>query len=105
MSSSASAASSQAATNNLEAFWMPYTANRQFKQNPRMFVGAKDMHYTTADGRQVLDGTAGLWCCNAGHSRPKIVEAVQNQSLRWTMPRPFRWGILRPLNLPPASPP
>ena len=58
---------------------MPFTANRQFKQTPRMFVAAKDMHYTTDDGRQVLDGTAGLWCCNAGHARPKIVEAVKNQ--------------------------
>lgn len=65
--------------NNLEAFWMPFTANRQFKQTPRMFVSAKDMYYTTDDGRQVLDGTAGLWCCNAGHARPKIVEAVQKQ--------------------------
>ena len=49
--------------NDLRAFWMPFTANRQFKKNPRMFVGAKDMHYTTADGRQVLDGTAGLLVC------------------------------------------
>lgn len=65
--------------NNLEAFWMPFTANRQFKQAPRMMVSAKDMHYTTDDGRQVLDGTAGLWCCNAGHARPKIIEAVQQQ--------------------------
>ena len=65
--------------NNLEAFWMPFTANRQFKQTPRMFVAAQDMYYTTDDGRQVLDGTAGLWCCNAGHGRPKIVEAVQKQ--------------------------
>lgn len=65
--------------NNLEAFWMPFTANRQFKQTPRMFVAAKDMHYTTDDGRQVMDGTAGLWCCNAGHARPKIVEAVKQQ--------------------------
>ncbi len=65
--------------NNLEAFWMPFTANRQFKQTPRMMVSAKDMHYTTDDGRQVLDGTAGLWCCNAGHARPKIIEAVQQQ--------------------------
>jgi beta-alanine--pyruvate transaminase len=63
----------------LEAFWMPFTANRQFKTKPRLFVSAKDMHYTTADGRQVLDGTAGLWCVNAGHCRPKIVEAVQKQ--------------------------
>ena len=65
--------------NDLRAFWMPFTANRQFKQAPRMFVSADGMYYRTADGRDVLDGTAGLWCCNAGHNRPKIVEAVQNQ--------------------------
>ena len=65
--------------NNLEAFWMPFTANRQFKKHPRMFVAAKDMHYTTAEGRQVLDGTSGLWCVNAGHSREKINEAVAHQ--------------------------
>ncbi|WAJ30288.1 aspartate aminotransferase family protein [Antarcticirhabdus aurantiaca] len=68
------------APNNLDAFWMPFTANRQFKQAPRMFVGAKDMHYTTADGRQVLDATAGLWCVNAGHCRPKITEAIATQA-------------------------
>ncbi|QPH52383.1 aspartate aminotransferase family protein [Pontivivens ytuae] len=68
-----------AVPNDLNAFWMPFTANRQFKKNPRMFVAAKDMHYTTANGRQVLDGTAGLWCCNAGHARPKITEAVSKQ--------------------------
>ncbi|MFN4060476.1 MAG: aspartate aminotransferase family protein [Paracoccus hibiscisoli] len=67
------------APNDLRAFWMPYTANRQFKSAPRMLVASKDMHYTAADGRQILDGTAGLWCCNAGHCRPKITEAVQNQ--------------------------
>ncbi|MEE2952313.1 MAG: aspartate aminotransferase family protein [Pseudomonadota bacterium] len=67
-------------TNNLEAFWMPFSANRQFKKVPRMFVGAKDMHYTTSDGRQVLDGTAGLWCVNAGHCRPKITEAIRAQA-------------------------
>lgn len=65
--------------NDLSAFWMPFTANRQFKSAPRMFVRAKDMHFTTTDGRQVMDATAGLWCCNAGHCRPKIVEAVQRQ--------------------------
>ncbi|AXC50345.1 aspartate aminotransferase family protein [Paracoccus suum] len=64
------------APNDLSAFWMPFTANRQFKAQPRMLVGAKDMHYTAADGRQVLDGTAGLWCCNAGHCRPKITQAI-----------------------------
>ncbi|MEO0655343.1 MAG: aspartate aminotransferase family protein [Pseudomonadota bacterium] len=66
--------------NDLSAFWMPFTANRQFKKAPRMFVSADRMHYTTADGRQVLDGTAGLWCCNAGHNRPKIVEAIRQQA-------------------------
>jgi beta-alanine--pyruvate transaminase len=69
----------EASPNNLEAFWMPFTANRQFKAKPRLFVGAKDMHYTTHDGRQVLDATAGLWCVNAGHGRKQIVEAVRNQ--------------------------
>jgi beta-alanine--pyruvate transaminase len=64
---------------DLEAFWMPFTANRQFKANPRIFVSAKDMHFTTHDGRQVLDGTAGLWCVNAGHCRPQIVEAIHKQ--------------------------
>ncbi len=66
--------------NDLSAFWMPFTANRQFKQAPRMFVSADRMHYKTADGREVLDGTAGLWCCNAGHNRPKIVEAIRQQA-------------------------
>ncbi|MFK0273827.1 aspartate aminotransferase family protein [Ensifer sp. NPDC090286] len=66
--------------NDLRAFWMPFTANRQFKKEPRMFVGAKDMHYTTHDGRTVLDGTAGLWCVNAGHCRPKITEAIRAQA-------------------------
>lgn len=65
--------------NNLEAFWMPFTANRQFKKNPRMLVGADGMYFTADDGRKVLDGTAGLWCVNAGHKRPRIVEAVRRQ--------------------------
>lgn len=72
--------SSNVAPNDLSAFWMPFTANRQFKKAPRMFVAARDMHYTTSDGRQVLDGTAGLWCVNAGHARPKIVEAIARQA-------------------------
>ncbi|MCR9152129.1 MAG: aspartate aminotransferase family protein [Rhodobacteraceae bacterium] len=66
--------------NDLNAFWMPFTANRQFKKAPRMLVSARDMHYTSADGRQILDGTAGLWCCNAGHCRPKITQAIQQQA-------------------------
>ncbi|WP_421761273.1 aspartate aminotransferase family protein [Devosia sp.] len=78
--------------NDLSAFWMPFTANRQFKKAPRMFVGAKDMHYTTSDGRQVLDGTAGLWCVNAGHCRPKIVEAIQEQAAELDYAPAFQMG-------------
>ncbi|HEX4928667.1 MAG TPA: aspartate aminotransferase family protein [Burkholderiales bacterium] len=61
------------------AFWMPFTANRQFKKAPRLLARAEGMHYWTADGRQLLDGQSGLWCVNAGHCRPKIVEAVRRQ--------------------------
>jgi beta-alanine--pyruvate transaminase len=71
---------------------MPFTANRQFKAHPRMFVAAEGMHYTTADGRQVLDGTAGLWCCNAGHKRPKIVEAIQKQAAELDYAPAFQMG-------------
>jgi beta-alanine--pyruvate transaminase len=81
-----------ATPNDLRAFWMPFTANRQFKSNPRMFVAAKDMHYTTSDGRQVLDGTAGLWCCNAGHCRPKITEAIQRQAAELDYAPAFQMG-------------
>jgi beta-alanine--pyruvate transaminase len=77
---------------DLEAFWMPFTANRQFKDNPRLFVAAKDMHYTTHDGRQVLDGTAGLWCVNAGHCHPQIVEAVQQQVATMDFAPTFQMG-------------
>ncbi len=65
--------------NDLEAFWMPFTANQQFKSNPRMLVSAENMHYKSQDGRDILDGTAGLWCVNAGHKREKIVSAIQAQ--------------------------
>jgi len=78
--------------NDLRAFWMPFTANRQFKKAPRMFVAAKDMYYTTDDGRQVLDGTAGLWCVNAGHCRPKIVEAIQSQAAELDYAPAFQMG-------------
>lgn len=80
------------APNDLSAFWMPFTANRQFKQAPRMLVAARDMHYTTADGRQVLDGTAGLWCVNAGHCRPKITEAIQRQAAELDYAPAFQMG-------------
>ena len=78
--------------NDLNAFWMPFTANRQFKKAPRMFVAADGMYYTTSDGRQVLDGTAGLWCCNAGHRRPKIVEAIAKQAAELDYAPAFQMG-------------
>ena len=65
---------------DLEPYWMPFTDNRRFKQAPKMVVAAKDMYYTTSDGRQVLDGLATLWCVNAGHCRPRIVEAIRRQA-------------------------
>ena len=55
--------------NNLESLWMPFTPNKTFKKDPRIIVKAKDMHFTSDDNRQILDGTAGLWCVNAGHDQ------------------------------------
>ncbi len=75
---------------DLDAYWMPFTANRQFKKNPRLFVKAQGMHYWTDEGRQVLDGVAGLWCVNAGHSRPKIVKAIQDQAAEMDFAPPFQ---------------
>src|SRR6186997_1007597 len=66
--------------NDLEPYWVPFTPNRAFKKNPRLIVGAKDMHYISSDGRRLLDGSAGLWCTNAGHNRAPIVEAIQAQA-------------------------
>jgi beta-alanine--pyruvate transaminase len=83
---------SMPATNNLESFWMPFTSNRQFKKAPRLLKSAKDMHYTTVDGREVLDGTAGLWCVNAGHARPRIVQAVQEQIAELDYAPAFQMG-------------
>ena len=64
---------------NLDNYWLPFTPNKKFKANPRLLTSAKGMYYKTDDDREVLDGIAGLWCTNAGHCHPKIVEAVQNQ--------------------------
>jgi beta-alanine--pyruvate transaminase len=77
---------------DLSAYWMPFTANRQFKANPRIFVGAEGMHFTTADGRKVLDGTAGLWCVNAGHCRREIAQAVERQLLTLDYSPAFQMG-------------
>ncbi len=76
----------------LEAFWMPFTANRQFKATPRLLSSASGMYYRSDDGRQVLDGTAGLWCCNAGHAHPRIVEAVQMQVATLDFAPTFQMG-------------
>lgn len=76
----------------LAAFWMPFTANKAFKQTPRLLVSAKDMHYQSADGRQILDGTAGLWCVNAGHCRPPIVEAIKQAASTMDFGPTFQLG-------------
>ena len=85
----------QTKPNDLAAFWMPYSANKQFKKAPRLFVGAERMHYITDDGRRVLDGTSGLWCVNAGHCRPKIVEAIQKQAATLDFAGTFQMGHAR----------
>jgi beta-alanine--pyruvate transaminase len=76
----------------LDAFWMPFTANRQFKANPRMLVRAAGMHYWTDDGREVLDGVSGLWCVNAGHGRREITEAVTKQLSTMEFAPTFQMG-------------
>ncbi|MCX8505009.1 MAG: aspartate aminotransferase family protein [Alphaproteobacteria bacterium] len=78
--------------NDYSAFWMPFTANRQFKSAPRLLVAADGVWYTSHDGRKVLDGTAGLWCVNAGHARKQIVEAVQKQVATLDFAPTFQMG-------------
>jgi len=77
---------------SLESFWMPFTANRVFKKNPRLFERSSGMYYYTPDGREILDMVAGLWCCNAGHSHPKIVEAIQTQAAKMDYSPAFGFG-------------
>jgi beta-alanine--pyruvate transaminase len=78
--------------NHLDAYWMPFTANRQFKSAPRLVGRAEGMHYWTPEGRQVLDGVAGLWCVNAGHSRSRITAAIQAQAAELDFAPPFQMG-------------
>jgi beta-alanine--pyruvate transaminase len=85
-------AASVAVPNNLDAFWMPFTANRQFKSKPRLLASAAGMYYTSHDNRRILDGTAGLWCCNAGHAQPAIVKAVQEQVATLDFAPTFQMG-------------
>jgi beta-alanine--pyruvate transaminase len=80
------------APNDLEAFWMPFTANRAFKKRPRLVVRAKDMHYFTPEGRPVLDAAAGMWCCNAGHNREPIVEAIRAEAGVLDYAPPFQFA-------------
>jgi beta-alanine--pyruvate transaminase len=81
-----------ASPNDLSNWWMPFTDNRHFKAHPRQLVAARDMHYTAADGRSVLDGTAGLWCVNAGHGRAPIVAAIQAQAAEMDFAPSFQLG-------------
>ena len=77
---------------NLSAYWMPFTANRQFKDKPRMLARASGMYYETPEGRKVLDGVAGLWCVNAGHGRREITAAVSRQLAEMDYAPPFQMG-------------
>jgi beta-alanine--pyruvate transaminase len=90
--SAASSPASSATLPSLDELWMPFTANRAFKQAPRMLVAAKGMYYTTDDGRQILDGTAGLWCVNAGHCREEITAAITKQAGVMDYAPPFQMG-------------
>jgi beta-alanine--pyruvate transaminase len=76
----------------LAAFWMPFTANKSFKAQPRLLVAAKDMHYQSADGRNILDGTAGLWCSNAGHCRQPIIDAIAQSAATLDFAPTFQLG-------------
>ena len=83
----------------LASFWMPFTANRAFKSHPRLFVAAEGMHYRSSDGRQVLDGTAGLWCVNAGHARAQITEAIRQTAGELDYAPTFQLGHPLPFEL------
>ena len=79
-------------TNSLEQQWMPFTANRQFKERPRIITGAKGMYYTSDHGNQIIDGSAGLFCVAAGHGRREIAEAVNQALLDIDYAPPFQHG-------------
>ena len=76
----------------MDAYWMPFTSNREFKNDPRMLATAKGMYYTTTGGDQVMDGISGLWCCNAGHCHPHIVKAIQEQAAELDYSTAFQIG-------------
>jgi beta-alanine--pyruvate transaminase len=78
--------------NELESYWLPFTPNRAFKKRPRLFSGAKDMHFFTPDGRKVIDATSGLFCVNAGHTREPIVKAIQHAAATLDFAPPFQYA-------------
>lgn len=84
---------------DLQAYWMPFTPNRQFKRDPRFVTEAQGMYYTTRNGRQVLDGVSGLWCCSAGHCHPHIVSAIQEQAAKLDYYTAFQMGYPRTFEL------
>lgn len=90
---------SQQRPDAMDAFWMPFSANRQFKASPRLLVRAEGMYYHDVDDRPVLDAAAGLWCCNAGHARPRIVQAIQQQAATLDFAPPFQMGTPLPFVL------
>ena len=87
------------APNDLEAFWMPFTPNRHFKKEPRLISAAEGLHYLTPDGRRILDSSAGLWCCNAGHAPRRVVEAVRRQIGELDFAPSFQFGHPRAFEL------
>ena len=85
--------------NSLEEYWMPFTANRQFKANPRIMTAAKGMYYTSDHGKQILDGSSGLFCVAAGHGRAEIADAVHQALLESDYVPPFQYSHPRPFEL------
>lgn len=85
-------ASSQALPSDMDGFWMPFSNNRAFKKQPRIVKESSGMYFTSEDGRQILDGSAGLWCTNAGHCHPRIVEAIQQQAAKLDFAPTFQFG-------------
>ncbi|MEE8078626.1 MAG: aminotransferase class III-fold pyridoxal phosphate-dependent enzyme, partial [Pseudomonadales bacterium] len=77
---------------DLDSYWMPFTGNRQFKAEPRIIVGADGWHYQSADGRKILDGLSGLWCCGAGHNRSELAQAIDAQAQALDYAPAFQFG-------------
>ncbi|MBA3941358.1 MAG: aspartate aminotransferase family protein [Sphingopyxis sp.] len=89
----------QGDNDQLASFWMPFTANRSYKAHPRQLVSASGMYYRSSDGREILDGTAGLWCSNAGHCRPEITEAIAKAAATLDFAPTFQLGHPLPFEL------